>query len=128
MCEWLFMPLVTLNALTTIMRLMNDILHPFVDSFAIVYLYDILVYNATWEENISHLTQLLETLKKHQLLENLNKYEFAQQSLVYLGYAIGGGDMKIYPSNMEGIMKWPVPTIFLRLGVLLGQQNTWGNS
>jgi len=66
----------------------------------------------------------LETLKKHQLLANLNKYEFAQQSLVYLGYAIGGGDMKIYPSKMEGIMKWPVLTILLRLGVLLGQQNT----
>ena len=63
--EWLVMPFGLCNAPTTFMRLMNDILHPFIDSFVIVYLNDILVYNATWEENISHLTQVLETLKKH---------------------------------------------------------------
>ena len=73
------------------MRLTNDLLRSFMDSFVIVYLDDILVYNTTREEHISHLTQVLETLKKHQLLENLKTYEFAQQPLVYLGYVIGGG-------------------------------------
>jgi len=29
---------------------------------------------------------------------------------VYLGYVIGGGEMKIDPSKMEVIMKWSVPT------------------
>eukprot|EP00253_Pinus_taeda_P024048 PITA_24048 len=58
----------------------------------------------------SRYHQVLETLKKHQLLANLKKCEFAQQSLVYLGYVIGGGEMKIYPYKMEAIMKWLVPT------------------
>jgi len=53
---------------------------------------------------------VLETLKKHQLLENLKKCEFVQQSLVHLGYVISGGELKIDPSNMEAIMKWLVPT------------------
>jgi len=35
---------------------------------------------------------LLETIKKHQLLENIKKYEFSQQSLGYLGYVIGIGE------------------------------------
>ena len=48
-------------------------------------------------------------MKKHQLLANLKKCEFAQQSLVYLGYVIGGGELKIAPSKMEAIMKWLVP-------------------
>jgi hypothetical protein len=71
---------------------------------------DILVYSATWEEHISHFIHVLETLKKHQLLANLNKCEFAQQSLVYLGYVIDGGELKIDPAKMEAIMKWSVPT------------------
>jgi len=87
------------------MILMNSILCPFIGSFFIVYLDDILVCNATWEEHISHLTQVLETLKKHQLLENLKKREFTEQYLVYLGYVIGGGELKIDLAKMEAIMK-----------------------
>ena len=102
------------------MRLMNDVLCPFIDSFVIIYLDDILVYNATWEERISHLTQVQEILKKHQLLANLKKREFAQQSLVYLGYVISGGEMKIDPLRMEAIMKWTVPTNVYEVKIFIG--------
>jgi hypothetical protein len=44
------------------------------------------------------------------VLANLKKCEFSQQSLVYLGYVIGGGELKIDPTKMEAIIKWPVPT------------------
>jgi hypothetical protein len=60
------------------MRLMNDVLHPYLYSFVIVYLDDILVYSTTYEEHISHLMHVLETQKKHQLLANIKKCEFDQ--------------------------------------------------
>jgi len=50
------MPFGLCNAPTTFMRLMNDRLCPFIDSFVTAYLDDILVCSATWEELISHLT------------------------------------------------------------------------
>jgi hypothetical protein len=50
------------------------------------------------------------TLKKNQLFSNLEKYDFDQQSLVYLGYMINGGELKIDLINMEAKMKWPIPT------------------
>jgi hypothetical protein len=77
------------NATATFMHLMDDILHLFLDSFVIVYLDDILIYISTWEEHIPYLMSVLKTLKKHQLLANLMKCEFAQQPPVYLGYVIG---------------------------------------
>ena len=70
-----------------------------------MYLDNIFIYNANWEENISHLKQVLETWKKHQLLANVKKCEFAQQSLVYLAYVIGGGELKIDPTKMKAITK-----------------------
>lgn len=44
--KWLVMPFGICNALATFMKLMNDILHPYLNSFVIPYLDDILVYRA----------------------------------------------------------------------------------
>ena len=73
-----------------------------------------------WEEHTSHLTHVLETLKKHKLLANLKKYEFPHQSLVYLGYVIGGGKLKIDHAKMEAIMKCLCLLIYLRSIFSLG--------
>jgi hypothetical protein len=64
------------NALEMFIRLMNDVLHPYLYSCVIVYLVDILVYISTWEYHISHVMWVLETKKNHHLLNNLKKYDF----------------------------------------------------
>jgi hypothetical protein len=71
------MPFNLCNKISTFLRLMNYFLHPYIYSFVIFYLDDIRAYSSTWEEHISHIMQVLNTLKNHQLLTNLKKCKFA---------------------------------------------------
>jgi hypothetical protein len=62
--EWMVMPFVLTNALSTFMRWMDDVSRPFTNSFVVVYLDDILIFNRTWEEYMQHVQQVLSTLQE----------------------------------------------------------------
>jgi hypothetical protein len=69
--KWLVMPIGLRNDPTTFMRMMDDILRPFTNTFVVVYLDGILIYNKTWEEQLQHIQQVLHTLLQHKLYANL---------------------------------------------------------
>ena len=71
--EWLVMPFRLTNALSSFMRLMDDILQPFTNSFVVVYLDDIVIFSQSWEEHLHHIRQVLQTLWQHKLCANLEK-------------------------------------------------------
>jgi hypothetical protein len=62
--EWMVMPFGLCNAPATFMRVMNDVLRPFLDDCVIVYLDDILIFIKYHEEHVRHVKQVLDVLKK----------------------------------------------------------------
>eukprot|EP00253_Pinus_taeda_P004584 PITA_04584 len=72
----------------TFMRLMGNNLRPLSNEFVVVYLYDILIFNQSWEEHFRHIRQVLQTLRQHKLCAYLEKSTFGMTQVQYLGYII----------------------------------------
>jgi hypothetical protein len=45
-------------------------------------------------------------LQREKLYVKLSKCEFGKTALVYLGHIVGGGQLKIDPSNIDVIVNW----------------------
>lgn len=67
------MPFGLTNTLAAFMDLMNRVLHPYLDKFAIVFVDDILVYSRSSDEHVEHLRIILQILRdKQDYFTNVN--------------------------------------------------------
>lgn len=53
--EWFVIPFGLENAPTTFMRLTDDILDPFTNSFIVIHLDDILIFKKSWEKHLKYI-------------------------------------------------------------------------
>ena len=102
--EWMVMPFGLSNASITFMRLMNEVLKPFINCFPVVYLDDILIVSHSRKEHLTHLEMVLKKLKEKVLRINLDKCDFMKEELVFLGFVISKGKLKMDPTKVESIL------------------------
>jgi hypothetical protein len=119
------MPFGLCNAPTTFMRVMNYVLRPFLDDCVIVYLNDILIFRKSREDHVMHVKQVMDVLKKENLILKMSKCEFGKTSLVYLGHIVGGGELKIDISKVKVILDWPKPNNVIEVRIFLGASQYW---
>jgi len=114
------MPFGLTNAPATFQCIMNEVLAPFLRKFVLVFLDDILVYSPDLASHLSHLEQVLETLRAHKLYMKKSKCSFAQLQVEYLGHVISGRRVSTAGDKIEAMLKWPVPQSVTDVRAFLG--------
>ena len=89
---------------------MNHVLEPYINTFVIVYLYDICIYSGTHEQHIEHLRLVLQQLREHQLfIIKMPKCFWGRKDIEYLGVIVGNGTLRAAPAKISAVRDWSLP-------------------
>ena len=100
------MPFGLTNAPAMCMALTNKIFAPYLDSFIVVFIYDMIVYSKSREEHEQHLRMSLQLLRDNPLYAKLSKCEFWLEQVVFLRYIISKEGLAVDPTKIEAVVNW----------------------
>ena len=118
--EYLVMPFGLCNAPATFQRIMNTILRDGLDKFVLVFLDDILIFSRTQEEHEQHIRSVLSRLRSEKLFGRIQKCDFYQTEVEYLGFDVGAYGVKPSLSKVKAVAEWPTPSSVKDIRSFLG--------
>jgi len=109
------MPFGIFNACSTFIRLINEVLRPFIGKLVVVYFDDILLDSHNEASLVEHLSQVLQVLRQQTLYARLKKCELFTPQVIFLSYIVSRVCVQVDESEVEAIKSWPMPIIITKV-------------
>lgn len=103
------MPFGLCNAAQRLCRLMDKVIPSALRDRVFVYLDDLLIVSPDFDTHLELLERVANHLAEAGLTINVAKSKFCFKQLRYLGYIVGGGELKPDPAKIETITRYHYP-------------------
>ena len=104
------MPFGLTNAPATFQRLMDLVLAGLTWIECMVYLDDIIIFSATWNEHLGRLAHVFARLREYKLKAKLSKCQFGREEIKFLGHVISSKGIATDQDKVKAIERIPYPT------------------
>ncbi|KAI2646312.1 Transposon Tf2-6 polyprotein [Labeo rohita] len=121
--EYRVMPFGLANSPSYFQAFVNDVFRDMLNRWVIIYIDDILIYSNSLTEHVQHVRLILQRLIEHQLYAKLEKCEFHQERITFLGYVISPEGVAMDDSKGNAVRNWPRPKTLKELQRFLGFSN-----
>ncbi len=87
---------------------MNDVFREYMDDFVVYFIDNILIFSKNLEDHERHVCLVLEKFQKVGLYAKLEKCEFHQFKVEFLGYVIFRNGICMDFHNVRSIIDWVI--------------------
>ncbi|KAK3528917.1 hypothetical protein QTP70_012864 [Hemibagrus guttatus] len=117
------MPFGLANTPVVFQALINGVFQDLLGKGVIAYIDNILVYSTSMEDHVRQVREVLTRLQRHHLYVKLEKCEFHQTMVTFLGYVISRQGMEMDVVKVRAVTEWPAPATVWELQRFLGFAN-----
>lgn len=118
--EYCRMPFGLKNAPSSFQRIMDNILRGLQNEICLVYLDDIIIYSTSLQEHIDRLKLVFDRLRSSNFKVQMDKTEFLQKTVQFLGHVITPDGVKPNPDKITAIKNFPIPKTQTEIKSFLG--------
>ncbi|XP_043270945.1 uncharacterized protein [Venturia canescens] len=122
--QWCCLPFGLKSSPAIFQRILSSIIRKHqLETFAVNYIDDILVYSKDYRDHMKHIELTLKALQEQGIKLNLAKCVFTQSKITYLGHEIGNNCVRPLNDNVIAINNFPTPQTRKHIRQFLGKIN-----
>lgn len=103
------MPFGLKNAPATFQRVMDNVLRDLQNKICLVYMDDIIAFSTSLAEHTQNLRKVFDALQNANLKIQLDKSEFLQKQVEFLGHIVTQEGIKPNPNKIAAVSNYPIP-------------------
>ena len=97
------------NAPATYQHFMSECLGSLNHNICEIFLDDVIIFSATYEEHLSRLCQVFQKFRDNNFKLSVKKCKFFRDRVHYVGHIVSADEIRADPEKTDKITTWPEP-------------------